>query len=331
MKKATPTAKATAAKGAARRAANATKPNTDPAGASDGNHIPAQAGTTDNETTVGTTDQETRIGKKTTAGRTSTSGAASARTAIPAPQRPAVADEQASGRTPGWDLAEIRTRLVDHPGFAPELLALAAVEGIGPRAREWARELRETYPDADPDGLARLATRRFVRVAGTGGAVSTLAGLLAPAAELAAVLWSQAALVLHLAAAYGRDPADAERAVELLALIQVHPDVDSARTALAAARATDKPGQRPWPRAAEAAWRLAAPLAAQAGGWVALRLVSRLLPGAAVLVTAAGDAAAARRLAVRAVAAYRPAGRRGPAASSRSGVISASSRTSPGA
>ncbi|MEV0805552.1 hypothetical protein [Micromonospora sp. NPDC050200] len=212
----------------------------------------------------------------------------------------------ASGRTRELDLTEIRSRLLEHPGFAPELLALAAVAGVGPRARDWVVRLRAAYPDAGPDGLARLATRRFVRAAGAGGAVAAVAGLFAPVAELAAVLWSQAGLVLHVAAAYGRDPLDAERAVELLVLTQVHPDEASARTALAAARAADGPGDRPWPRAGEAAWRLAAPLAAQAGGWAALRLASRLLPGAAVLAAAAGDAAVAERLAARAVAAYRP-------------------------
>ncbi|MGX4657809.1 hypothetical protein ACWCHM_29420 [Micromonospora sp. SCSIO 07396] len=205
------------------------------------------------------------------------------------------------------ELAVIRSRLLAHPGFAPELLALATVEGIGPQAREWVRGLRAAYPDADPDGLARLATRRFVRWAGVGGATAAVAGLFAPLAELAAVLWTQSALVLHVAAAYGRDPADPERAVELLVLTRVHPDADSARAALDAARAADGPGDGPWPRAAEAAWRLAAPLAAQAGGWAALRLAARLLPGAAVLATAAGDAAATDLLAARAVASYRPA------------------------
>ncbi|MEH0821951.1 MULTISPECIES: hypothetical protein [unclassified Micromonospora] len=226
-----------------------------------------------------------------------------------APEQPAGESSTAalaSGRTRELDLAELRSRLLAHPGFAPELLALAAVEGIGPRARDWAQGLRAAYPDAGPDGLARLANRRFVRMAGAGGAAAAVAGLFAPVAELAAVLWSQAGLVLHVAAAYERDPLEPERAVELLVLTQVHPDSASARTALAAARAADGPGDRPWPRAAEAAWRLAAPLAAQAGGWAALRLASRLLPGAAVLAAAAGDAAAAERLAARAVAVYRP-------------------------
>ncbi|QDY11221.1 hypothetical protein FJK98_32195 [Micromonospora sp. HM134] len=227
-------------------------------------------------------------------------------TAASTPAVPTTADPggAAAGRL---ELAVLRTRLLAHPGFAPELLALAAVEGIGPQAREWARGLREAYPDAGPDGLARLATRRFVRWAGVGGATAAVAGLFAPLAELVAVLWTQSALVLHVAAAYGRDPADPERAVELLVLTRVHPDADSARTALDAARAADGPGDGPWPRAAEAAWRLAAPLAAQAGGWAALRLAARLLPGAAVLATAAGDVAAADLLAARAVARYRPA------------------------
>ncbi|MFI9641122.1 hypothetical protein ACIG87_13835 [Micromonospora sp. NPDC051925] len=211
-----------------------------------------------------------------------------------------------SGRTPGLELAVIRTRLLAHPGFAPELLALAAVEGIGPRAREWARGQREAYPDVGPDGLARLATRRFVRLAGVCGATAAVAGLLAPVAELASVLWTQSALVLHLAAAYGRDPAHPDRAVELLVLTQVHPNADSARAALDAARAADGPGDGPWPRAAEFAGRLAKPLAAQVGGWVALRLAARLLPGAAVLATAAGNTAASERLAARTVSAYRP-------------------------
>ncbi|MEU6072739.1 hypothetical protein [Micromonospora sp. NPDC047074] len=213
-------------------------------------------------------------------------------------------------RTPESDPRVIAARLLDHPAFTPELLALAAVEAIGPRARDWAQRLREAYPDAGADGLARLATRRFVRQAGAGGATAALAGLFAPLAELAAVLWTQASLVLHLAAAYGRDPVHPDRAVELLVLTRVHPDAESARTALAAARSPGAPGEAGWPRAAEAAWRLAAPLAAQAGGWLVLRLASRVLPGAAVLTAAAGDAAAAERLAARAITAYRrsPAG-----------------------
>ncbi|WP_196255810.1 hypothetical protein ACN26Y_08395 [Micromonospora sp. WMMD558] len=224
-----------------------------------------------------------------------------AATTAPRPAEPA--EPPALTRTP----EVVARRVLDHPGYAPELLALAAVQGVGPRARDWAERLRSAYPKATGDGLARLATRRYVRQAGVGGAAAALAGVFAPVAELGAVLWTQAGLVLHLAAAYDRDPTHPDRAVELLVLTQVHPDEDSARAALRAARAADGPGEAPWPRAVEAAWRLAAPLAAQAGGWLALRLASRLLPGAAALAAATGDAAATERLAARAVAAYRPA------------------------
>ncbi|MEW2143530.1 hypothetical protein AB0869_12040 [Micromonospora vinacea] len=223
------------------------------------------------------------------------------------PAEPAASQlEPALGRTPESELRAVAAQVLDHPGFAPELLALAAVRSLGPGAAEWALGLRTRYPDASADGLARLATRRFVRSAGAGGATAALAGFFAPVAELAAVLWTHSELVLHLAAAYGKDPTHPDRAVDLLVLTQVHPDRASAAAALAAAESAGDPVEGAWPRAAEAAWRLAAPLTAQAGGWVALRLVARLLPGAAVLAAALGDAAAADRLAARTAAVYRP-------------------------
>ncbi|MFU8854766.1 hypothetical protein ACNAW0_27930 [Micromonospora sp. SL1-18] len=214
---------------------------------------------------------------------------------------------QESGRTPAAGWRALIARLPDHPGFAPELLALAAVDALGPVARGWVDRTRGTYPDADADGLARLAARRFVRLAGTGGMVAAGAGLFAPVAELAAVLWAQASLVLHLAAVYGRDPGHPDRVAELLVLTQVHPDIGAARAAVEAVRSAGAPADGPWPRAAEAAWRLATPLAAQVGGWLGLRVAARLLPGAGVLAAAAGGSAAAERLAARAVAIYRPA------------------------
>ncbi|GLY25702.1 hypothetical protein [Micromonospora sp. NBRC 101691] len=222
------------------------------------------------------------------------------------PQPSGAPETAAGGHTVDLD------RLLAHPAFTPELLALAAVERLGPQAGAWAAALREAYPNAGSAGLARLATRRFVRLAGWGGATAALAGLFAPLAELVTVLWTQSGLVLHLAAAYGRDPVDPERAVELLVLTRVHPDTDSARTALVAARAETGEGEPPWDRVAEAAWRLATPLAAQAGGWLALRMASRLLPGAAVLATAAGNSAAVERLAARTITAYRQPGFRWP-------------------
>ena len=217
---------------------------------------------------------------------------------------PATVQHAARTQEKGW--RAVGPQLRDHPGFAPELLALAAVDALGPRARDWVAQVRRAYPEADADGVARLATRRFVRMAGTGGALAAGAGMFAPVAELAAVLWTQANLVLHLAAAYGQDPAHPDRAAELLVLTLVHPDDGTARAALAAALAADEPADGPWGRVAQAAWRLATPVAAQAGGWLGLRLAARRLPGAAALAAAIGGTATAERVAARAVARYRP-------------------------
>ncbi|WP_180214561.1 hypothetical protein [Phytohabitans suffuscus] len=198
-------------------------------------------------------------------------------------------------------------RVLERPGHAPELLALAAVRAIGPRARDWAAQTRATYPAATSDGLARLAARRFVRMAGAGGAVSTAFGLLTPVAELTATAWAQAALVLHLAAAYGRDPLDDERAVDLLVLVGVHSTAEVARAALAEATAAElEVDGPPALRAVEAAWRLATPLSGQSRGWLAVRTVVRRLPGLVPVTAAAGAAAAVERLGYRARAHYRP-------------------------
>ncbi|MFF4891847.1 hypothetical protein [Micromonospora chersina] len=223
---------------------------------------------------------------------------------IPVEPAQVIPPAEAREAGPGW--RAVGVRVLDHPGFAPELLALAAVDALGPRAADWVQRTRDAYPDADADGLARLVTRRFVRLAGTGGALAAGAGLFAPVAELSAVLWTQANLVLHLAAVYGRDPAHPDRVAELLVLTQVHPDGGTARAALDAARSAGAPAEGSWSRAAEAAWRLATPLAAQAVGWLGLRLAARLLPGAAALAAATGDTASAQRLAARAITLYRP-------------------------
>jgi hypothetical protein len=192
-----------------------------------------------------------------------------------------------------------------NPGHAPELLALAAVEAIGPRARTWVADVKATYPAATPDGIARLAVRRFTRVAATGGALASATGLIGPVAEVATLAWAQASLVLHLAAAYDASPTDRERAVDLLVLTRVHPTPELARTALSSAGDDADDTPHSLQRATEAAWRLAAPLASQTAGWLAVRMFARLVPTLRTLVAGAGDAAAAERLAHRAIAHYR--------------------------
>lgn len=213
--------------------------------------------------------------------------------------------ERVQPRTPELDGPAIVARLLDHPGYAPELLALAAVDALGPGARRWAGQLRAAYPTAPPAGLARLAVRRFSRLAAAGGAASIAAGLFAPVAGLATTAWTRAGLVLHLAAAYDWDPTHPDRAVDLLVLTGVHLDDEAARSALAAAQATLPEEEQPIYRLAAAAGRLATPLAVQAGSWLSLRAASRLLPGAALLGAVAGGSAGIHRLAARTIAHYR--------------------------
>ena len=163
------------------------------------------------------------------------------RTTRPAPQ----------ARPPWWS----RTPLT--PAAVPELLAEAAVERFGDSADRYVHWLRATYPQATPDGLARLAIQRLARRT----RYTALAGAAGPVALLA----TRAELVLHVAAAYGRDPRDPARVPELLAVLD---------------------------------------LEALAGPTIA-RLAGRLLPGAGLVAGVLTDAGALERTGRRAVAYYR--------------------------
>lgn len=218
----------------------------------------------------------------------------------------------AAAAVPGIVPPRIAVRILDHPGYAPELLALAAVRVLGPEADSWARRTRADYPTATAHGLARLATRRFVRLAAAGGAAGAVAGTFAPFVAFTTLAWAQARLVLHLAASYGADPTSVDRAVDLLVLARVHPDEASARDALRAAQNAPEEVEPPLYRAAEAGWRLAAPLALRAPAWLALRYAARRIPGILLLSATAAASADTERLAARAAAHYRarpPAGR----------------------
>ncbi|MFY1689092.1 hypothetical protein [Plantactinospora sp. WMMB782] len=306
--------------------------------------------TTAKETTAKETTARKTAAKKT-AGVTATGAATAESSEATAPVPPAAAPQAstppaAAGTHGPGELDEARVttseysatsdaeastirQLIDHPGYAPELLALAAVRSLGPEARSWAAWVRAAYPNATHQGLVRLATRRYVRLAAAGGALSTTTGLLAPFTELATVIWAQAGLVLHLAAAHDLDPTRPDRAADLLVLLRVHPDVPSARVALAAAEAAiavhpdDHPTMAPVEadgetspeggRLAEAGWRLGAPMVARSVNWLVLRLAVRRLPGAMALAAAMLSSADTERLAARSVgyyrsAAYRPLG-----------------------
>ena len=181
------------------------------------------------------------------------------------------------------------TKLVGDPGHAPELLALAAVQSIGPRAKEWAKRTREAYPHATDAALARLAADQFTRFSSPSSIVGTLAGAYAPVSLIATTALTHARVILHVAAAYGIDPTDEARAADLLVLTRVHASREDADTALAAT------GQ-----GAAGKSRIARMVATNAAGWVVVRLVSRYIPGTRLLAAALVNRSSARAMAERA-------------------------------
>jgi hypothetical protein len=201
----------------------------------------------------------------------------------------------ASRRTEAW------AKIVANPGHAPELLALAAIQTIGPRAKEWARRTREDYPAATDDALARLAVAQCTRFGSVSSVLAAVAGSYAPAALLGANALTYAELILHVAAAYGLDPTDPKRAVELLVLTQVHPTEEDAEAALASAR---QPAYEEEAKLTDAVWRLGRMAAAQAGVWAVLRGVNRFYPGTAVLAAIMTSRSGARNMGTRATRFY---------------------------
>ncbi|HEY8534546.1 MAG TPA: hypothetical protein VIL44_11885 [Micromonospora sp.] len=281
----------------------------------------AKKATTSGAKKATTSSARTRAGKRTASATTTTAASAEAGTTTTADTarrtratatgtspsaRKTTSRRRATSPAPRAVPAPL-PRLLDHAAYAPELLALAAVRTLGPLAEAWAEQIRAAYPEATPDGLARLATQRVLRLSRAGGALAAVTGPLAPLAGLAAAAWTQAALVLHLAAAYGHDPRHPNRAVELLVLTQVHPDEESARTALDAAVRAPRPGDRSLATAVGRVWRLATPFVGPTRGWLVSRLARRVVPGAAAVLAAASTHAAAERVAARAIARYRGA------------------------
>ncbi|MEV8509225.1 hypothetical protein AB0368_30925 [Actinoplanes sp. NPDC051475] len=196
---------------------------------------------------------------------------------------------------------EAWARILADPAHSPELLAVAAVQTIGPRAAEWAQRMRDAYPAAGPDAIARLAVQQFTRFGSVNSVFAAVAGSYAPIALLGAAALTQAELALHVAAAYGVDPADPARAVDLLVLTRVHPEREDAEAALVSAQEHSYEGAG----LTDAAWRLGRMVAVHAGGWAVLRVANRYFPGASLLAAVLTSRAAAQTMGARATLFYR--------------------------
>ena len=210
----------------------------------------------------------------------------------------AQAQQETPARTEAW------AKIVADPGHAPELLALAATQTIGPRAREWARRTYADYPAATPDAVARLAVAQFTRAGGLSSIFAAVAGSYSPVALLGANAFTYAELVLHVAAAYGLDPTDPQRAVDLLVLTGAHPDAAAAEAALATAR---QPVYEEDTRLTDAVTRLGRMVAAQGAAWTVVKGVNRFFPGTTMLAAIMISRNGSRTMGAKATNFYRRA------------------------
>jgi hypothetical protein len=208
-----------------------------------------------------------------------------------------------------WD------RMRDDPQYAPEHLALEAVRRLGPEARAWAQSARAGHPDRQSDGLAQLAAKKFIARARLSGAVSGAAGLPGAVLDVGVLAWTQARMVLHIAAAYGHDPEHPDRATDLLVLQRVHKAAETARLALGVAAGRERAGallRHSNAPLRQAILRLTVSLAKMAGVRAAKRVFAKVIPGAAIILGTWANSSATTDLARRAEALYRQRAITGP-------------------
>jgi len=206
--------------------------------------------------------------------------------------------------------ASLWDRMKDDPQYAPEHLALEAVRLLGPEAHKWVARVRAARPELTPDGLAEVAQKKFVNYARFSGAVSGAAGLPGAVVDVGVLAWTQARMVLHIAASHGVDPRHPDRATDLLVLQKVHKYAETARLALGVAAGREKPGAllsgRGDTQAGMVLLKLGVRLAQMAGIKAAKKIFAKMIPGAGVILGTWANSAATTDLARRTRAHYRP-------------------------
>ncbi|MEU6204564.1 EcsC family protein [Micromonospora musae] len=229
-------------------------------------------------------------------------------TPTPQPPAPAAADQEIPEAPPAtlWD------RMRDDPQYAPEHLALEAVRRLGPEAAQWAARARAEQAGVTADTLAEQAVRKFVNRARLSGAVSGAAGLPGAVIDIGVLAWTQARMVLHVAAAYGVDPLHTDRATDLLVLQRVHKVAETARLALGVAAGRERAGALfgtgGQGQLGKVMLRLGVRLAQMAGMRAAKRVFAKLVPGAAIVLGTWANSSATKDLAERSRALYRQHG-----------------------
>jgi hypothetical protein len=211
----------------------------------------------------------------------------------------------------GFDLDEEPARLPDSvfermkadPAHAPEYLAMAAVERLGPEAAQWVTTYRHYYPHATEGQMVAIVRARFVRLSRVSGAAAGVAGAFGAVFDVGVLAWCQARMVLYIAAIHGYDPTAQDRAAELLTLQNVHKVIGRARVALEVAARRSPASELVQQGGGMGALALA--LAKMAGLRVAKRAVMKVVPFASVPLGALANGSSTKALADRAIALYR--------------------------
>lgn len=201
-----------------------------------------------------------------------------------------------------WD------RMKADPQYAPEHLAREAVRRLGPEAKAWVERIRAQRPGITADRMAELAARRFINRARISGAASGAAGLPGAVLDVGVLAWTQARMVLHIAACYGHDPAHPDRAIDLLVLQRVHRVAETARLALGVAAGRERAAvlfNRPTAPLPRVVLLLGVRLAKMAGVRAVKRMVAKVVPGAAMVLGTWANSSSTRDLARRAQTLYR--------------------------
>lgn len=154
------------------------------------------------------------------------------------------------------------------PTHAPEVVVRHALPLLSPHVEMWWARTRRAHPSDSAERIARRVLRRSVHVARRGGLITGSTFYVAMAPALAMIYCEQLVVVLRIAAAYGRDPADPRRAAEILVLQGRYPTVEEAAAALARIGSAPAEGRR----RATARLRTVVDLIRQAPSMIGLRI-----------------------------------------------------------
>ena len=118
------------------------------------------------------------------------------------------------------------------PRHAADLSVLHAFPLLTAHAQEWWRIQQQKRPDAPPEHTARKALRRSTGIARRGGIITGSSFYVGMVPAMAMIYFEQLAMVLRIAAVYGRDPSSPSRVAEILVIQGRHASVPEAAAAL---------------------------------------------------------------------------------------------------